>query len=210
MSKKKGKEISVADVADFLKVTERTVINLIRSKQLKAAKVGKRWFVDELSVRNLSAGAELDVKVSERELEPVVLELSEKRRPRSGLQGLSCYKIACEIFSAPSWKRVSEDALSETFPLISGVLLASQVAILQMRIIEALGAGYHLFGNAKVAHYGHARAATGSLLALLSAHPKTATLLESECNALEAKLLPALVALQRTAEQRTHSRRAPP
>lgn len=54
MSRKNGKEISVAEAAECLKVTERTVINFIRSKKLKATKLGKRWFADDVSIQNLS------------------------------------------------------------------------------------------------------------------------------------------------------------
>jgi hypothetical protein len=52
-----------------------------------------------------------------------------------------------------------------------------------------------------VIQYGKARAAAGSLLALISAQESIRVTLDAERVALVDKLIPALVALQRTAEK---------
>ena len=68
--------------------------------------------------------------------------------------------------------------------------------------MESLGAGYHSFGAGKVMQYGKARSAAGSLLALISAEESIRVKLAAERDSISEKLLPALVALQRTAEKR--------
>ena len=43
-------EISATVAAQILGVSERTVLNFIRQKQIRAVKVGKSWFVQKDSV----------------------------------------------------------------------------------------------------------------------------------------------------------------
>jgi hypothetical protein len=80
--------------------------------------------------------------------------------------------------------------------------LLERLVQLQCQALESLGAGYHSFHVAKVQHYGKARAAAGSLLALLYAQENRLCDLKDERGALEFKLMPALVALQRSVEKR--------
>jgi hypothetical protein len=81
-------------------------------------------------------------------------------------------------------------------------VLKQRLASLQLLVLECLGAGYHSFGAGKVMHYGKARSAAGSLLALISAEESICVKLAAERDAISKKLIPALVALQRTAEKR--------
>ena len=123
-------------------------------------------------------------------------------RPRLGVRGLNCYRMAAEIFAKESW-RAGDSSDSFSFGgAISKELFIDRIGVLQLQILETLGAGYHSFGNAKVTQYGKARAAAGSLLALISANGTIGAALEAERAAVEEKLLPALIALQRTAEKR--------
>jgi excisionase family DNA binding protein len=50
------REITVSEAAAALRVSERTVLNFIKEKRIKAVKVGKKWFVDAQSVRDLAYG----------------------------------------------------------------------------------------------------------------------------------------------------------
>lgn len=229
--KNHGVEVSVTDAAQILQVTERTVLNFIREKRIIAVKVGKSWFVDHASILTLKAGRSpadsaegvtnssrvepnraeyFSEKMVVSEKLPSVSEksraVSEKQsaggRSRLGIRGLNCYRLAVDIFARESW--CAGDS-SDAFSLggaISKELLINRIGVLQLQILETLGAGYHSFGNAKVTQYGKARAAAGSLLALISASGTIGGALEAERAAVEEKLLPALIALQRTAEKR--------
>lgn len=249
-------EISVAEAALLLDVTERTVLNLIKSKKVRAVKVGKRWFVDRASLVafgkvmepewGLSENAEIEPHFPERQLKVPEnsetaenkVHVSEKVRPvsafserhrgrqeREGVRGLcalNCYKMAVEIFARPAWRGLGSAATlanpessagpsSETssFEECAGgpfvQMLWNRMVILQFEILECLGAGYHVYGSAKIAQYGRARAAAGSLLALAACSPGIAQGLVAERLLVEDKLLPALIALQRTAEKRRES-----
>jgi excisionase family DNA binding protein len=43
--------LSVKDVAEWLKISERTVFNLIDRKEISGAKVGNRWRFDPEEIR---------------------------------------------------------------------------------------------------------------------------------------------------------------
>ena len=199
-------------------------LNFIREKRIIAVKVGKSWFVDHASILAFNAGRSpadsAEGGATSSRVEPnrgeyfsekmVVSEkpraVSETRpeggRPRLGVRGLNCYRMAAEIFAKESW-RAGDSSDSFSFGgAISKELFIDRIGVLQLQILETLGAGYHSFGNAKVTQYGKARAAAGSLLALISANGTIGAALEAERAAVEEKLLPALIALQRTAEKR--------
>ena len=119
-------------------------------------------------------------------------ESTKKPKPHGGVSGLNCYKLAVEIFRDPILGLGAEATFFEH-------TLHARIAQLQIKVLEHLGAGYHTFGSVKAAEYAKARAAAGSLLALLSSG--FAGLLVQRCAALEQKLLPCLIALQRSAEK---------
>jgi excisionase family DNA binding protein len=226
--KAQNEELSVAAAAQVLQVTERTILNFIRGKQIRAVKVGKSWFVDKASVLALKAGrsqvsssnagpesqehvepvSEKTWKLSETKFDSVPSGLEKPRggsTPRPGVRGLNCYRMAVDIFAAKGWGVVGGSGPSPQSGIISQDVFSSRIGLLQLQILEALGAGYHTFGAAKVTHYGVARSAAGSLLALISASGTFGVALEVERIAVEEKLLPALIALQRTAEKRGRS-----
>lgn len=201
-------EVSVAEAAQLLQVTERSILNFIRGHQIRATKVGKSWFLDKASVLAFQAErstshvgvSENNVPVSETP-SAVSEKLKGNRRPRLGLRGLNCYHLAVEIFTREAWGAVASDSFHlNSIP--SKDIFVSRLLTLQLQILEALGAGYHTFGGTKTSHYGSARAAAGSLLALVSANKSLSGALENERELIEQKLLPALIALQRTAEKR--------
>jgi excisionase family DNA binding protein len=66
--KKKGKEISVKKAAKSLKLSERTVLNFIKQKNLEAIKVGRDWFIDYASF--VSFALIYDIPISERDRGP--------------------------------------------------------------------------------------------------------------------------------------------
>lgn len=133
---------------------------------------------------------------------PVSETRPEGGRPRLGVRGLNCYRMAVDIFAMESWRAGDSSDAFSFGGAISKELLINRIGVLQLQILETLGAGYHSFGSAKVTQYGKARAAAGSLLALISANGTIGAALEAERAAVEEKLLPALIALQRTAEKR--------
>ncbi len=185
------------------------MLNFIREKHIIAVKVGKSWFVDHASILAFNAGrspadtAEGGTTLSRVEPNRAVSETRpEGGRPRLGVRGLNCYRMAAEIFAKESW-RAGDSSDSFSFGgAISKELFIDRIGVLQLQILETRGAGYHSFGCAKVTQYGKARAAAGSLLALISANGAIGAALEAERAAVEEKLLPALIALQCTAEKR--------
>ena len=42
---------TTAEVAEILKVTQRTVYNYLKAKKLKAAKVGRDWLITESNLK---------------------------------------------------------------------------------------------------------------------------------------------------------------
>lgn len=212
----------MAEAAQLLQVTERSILNFIRGHQIRATKVGKSWFLDKASVLAFQAErltshvgvSEKSVTVSEKRalvsennvpVSETTSAVSEKlkgnRRPRLGLSGLNCYHLAVEIFTREAWGAVASDSFHlNSIP--SKDIFVSRLLTLQLQILEALGAGFHTFGGTKTSHYGSARAAAGRLLALVSANKSLRGALENERELNEEKLLPALIALQRTAEKR--------
>jgi excisionase family DNA binding protein len=216
-------EISATAAAQILGVSERSVLNFIRQKQLRAVKVGKSWFVEKASVEDLqiqrSNYMTLEPQTHESQTKEPLLAVkpisSEPQKPRAkgyespqesglsrgGVQGLNVYRLAVEIFSKEGWGSM---ASSEAFwgGIISMDVFKQRLASLQLLVLESLGAGYHSFGAGKVMQYGKARSAAGSLLALISAEESIRVKLAAERDAISEKLLPALVALQRTAEKR--------
>jgi len=207
-------EVSVAEAAQLLQVTERSILNFIRGHQIRATKVGKSWFLDKASVLAFQAErstshvgvSEKSVTVSENNVpvsettSAVSEKLKGNRRPRLGLRGLNCYHLAVEIFTREAWGAVASDSFHlNSIP--SKDIFVSRLLTLQLKILEALDAGYHTFGGTKTSHYSSARAAAGGLLALVSANKSLSGALENERELIEEKLLPALIALQRTAEK---------
>ncbi|MEI8028073.1 MAG: helix-turn-helix domain-containing protein [Pseudomonadota bacterium] len=217
-------EISATVAAQILGVSERTVLNFIRQKQIRAVKVGKSWFVQKDSVEAFKIQRSSSMIMGPQttgieqiepllEVKPISSEPQKTRakgfespqdsgRSRGGVQGLNVYRLAVEIFSKEGWGSMSS---SESFfmgGMIPMDVWKQRATSLQLLVLESLGAGYHSFGVGKVMQYGKARSAAGSLLALISAEESIRVKLAVEGNAISEKLLPALVALQRTAEKR--------
>jgi excisionase family DNA binding protein len=69
--KKKGKEISVKKAAQFLKLSERTVINFIKQKKIEAIKVGRDWFVDYASFVSFAQKYDMRIFETREELSEV-------------------------------------------------------------------------------------------------------------------------------------------
>lgn len=219
-------EISVAEAAKLLNTSDRTVINFIKTKKIVAVKVRKSWFVDRKSVELIAKKAVSDLNYSASKQPSTGLEnhkglqadVSEIPKPNfvvkdpkhAGLVNLSCYRLAIDIFRSATWLNIDSEATAAPLGLISGALLFNRLAELQINIIESLGAGYHSFNESKVKEYGRARAAAGSLVSIITASEKLSQVLSAERKALEEKLLPAIIALQRTSERRNQSKRACP
>ena len=147
-NKSRAVEISVANAAQILKVSERTVLNFIKTKQIRAIKVGKSWFVDESSVNayvKKTSVSENSEPVSEKRSS--FSESIKSPKNHAGVGTLNCYKLAVEIFREPRLGLAAEATSFEH-------TLHARVAQLQIKVLEHLGSGYHTFGSVKVAEYG--------------------------------------------------------
>jgi len=165
-------EISATVAAQILGVSERTVLNFIRQKQLRAIKVGKSWFVEKASVEDLRIQRsnymtsepqtqESQPKESFLEGKPISSEpqktrakgyepLQESGRSRGGVQGLNVYRLAVEIFSKQGWGSISSSEVFFMGGMIPMDVWKQRAAYLQFMVLESLGAGYHSFSVGKV------------------------------------------------------------
>jgi excisionase family DNA binding protein len=168
----KGAEISPEEAAVLLGVHPRTVRNLISRKKVVAAKVNGKWYIDKASVLNLAPG-EADAALP-------------KIPPKShiGPRILAPYRLCLHAFEQFDWQFEAPAHVQARIPL------------LQLAVLENLGAGFYAYGDEKKRHYRAARAALGGLLGII--HPyrdknagvsKAIEFLEEECVSATASLI---------------------
>jgi excisionase family DNA binding protein len=204
-----SQEIGVDEASILLGVSERTMLNYIKLKQIKAVKVGKRWFIDRISCEKFGKGktkvvilTEKNTKEKENEIpqtSPSAKETTEhsptsysslgNKQERKTIKSLACYRLALTAFKMPMWQ------ISNSNPY------STQLTQFRYKILEHLGAGYCSFGAAKRHHYDQSRGVIGSVLAIIYSDEKLATLFEKDLSFLENELLLAFTSLIRKIEK---------
>lgn len=194
-------ELGVGEAAATLNVSERTVINFIRTRRIQALKVGKRWFMDRASLEAFRSryrfGSEAAGPPQDDVAAPAATVVAPRReragqdRPDVGLHRLACYRLAIQAFSMPNFGALKpEDQLSQ----------------LKASVLEALGAGYYSYGHSKLDLYVTARAHLGAILGLLECSPEVTAAWSAEVSFLQRELLPAMGALIRRIAMRRPDR----
>ena len=166
MAKAAQKEITAEEAAKLLKISPRTVRNMIAKKNLKGRKVGGRWFVEKSSIFAM-----------EHQAEPAK---PRKTASAKGLRQLAAYRLFEHVCQNFTWEHPNSRVAA---------LLEEQ----RLKVISELGAGYYSYGKYKNQCYIEARYSLGAMLAVLEAFPddgltKAREFIELEC-------LPALGSL---------------
>ena len=189
-------ECSVEQAADCLQVSDRSILNYIRAKKVKALKVGKQWFVDVASLDAFALNYGFAIQPEEsppvvtpakpdpRLPPPPVVPGTSNARTRNPC-ALACFRLCLDAFKMPLWR----DACNAEDELVV------RIRALRLVAIESLGAGYYTFGRAKCASYNVARNAVGSMVALLYSEPRLTERFATEVLFLQQKVLPAFAAL---------------
>jgi excisionase family DNA binding protein len=201
-------EVSVDTAAKSLGVSERMVLNYIKARQIKALRVGKRWFVDLASLEAFRQASGL----TEREPQAIsetseISEISETlpklpeatgsehpprpRRASSGknLDGLACYRLCLEAFRMPMWGEADK------------LRYGHRLRDLQGAILEQLGSGFYSYGAEKRAYYDRSRGLIGAALALVYSDPDARLRWASDVAFLEGDVLPAFASLIKKIER---------
>lgn len=198
---KKSTQITVLMAGEILGLSERSVLNYIKTKEIEAVKVGKQWHVSKASVEAFqqrhgfigSAVLNAEETISEDPQESPKQQGQRANYNRS-LSCFRCFQLCRQAFQMPKWNLAD----------LSDEVLKERLRTNRSRAIEHLGSGFYSFhSSAKSQHYEYSRSAVGGILALLRAGPND--LVESwgnEISFLEQELLPAYAALIKKIERR--------
>lgn len=186
-------QISVTDAAVALGVSERSVINYIRTREIDAVKVGKKWHVNRASLDAFQQRYGFQ-PVAEDSHQPVTPPIPAIATKSLSLPGLRCFQLCKIAFEMPKWNplEVEDNPLKER-------LLA-----LRHKALESLGSGYHSFHPLrKSQYYEGSRSAVGAILAQLqSGNEAFVASWSAEIAFLEHQLLPAYSSLIKKIERR--------
>jgi len=195
-------EMSVDQVSAILGVSERTILNYIKAQQIKATKVGKRWFVDRKSFEDFQKNKGNTFIPINNIMKPDRTETTQatpeetiskytsgkgKGKDNKNVKSLACYRLALNAFKMPMWQ--------EDNPY------SKYLVEFRTQILGSLGAGYYAFGSVKRYHYDQARSTIGSALALMYSDDAVATLYEKDLSFLENDVLLAFTYLLKKLEQ---------
>ncbi|MCX6106553.1 MAG: helix-turn-helix domain-containing protein [Proteobacteria bacterium] len=214
-------EITVDQAATLLGTSERMVLNYIKARQIKAAKVGKRWFVDRASIEQFrntggrgvrafplgsesvgatsGAGSPNKTAALPRERSDDNSEVlsegeqSTRQHRRKG-SGKTVKDLACYRLALVAFER-------PLWQRAEGNPHAERLASLRLQILEHLGAGYYSFGPGKHHHYNCARSLVGSALALIYSDDQVMVRFPDDVAYLEQELLVAFASLLRKIER---------
>lgn len=187
-------QISVLGAAEKLGVSERSVLNYIKMKEIEAIKVGKQWFV---SVPSLDAFAQRygHKPIPLEEIFPVP---SNETTPSPSTTGkkelcvlrLRCFELMTQAFAMPGWMAIED------------ITLQKRVIDLRLQAIELVSAGYYTFSfEMKRSYYNQSRARVGSILGLIYSQNSLQTKLKSEIDFLEQIVLTAFASLIKKLER---------
>jgi|GEM_PF-6444613 len=155
------KELSIEDVAARLGVSERSIVNYLRTRRIEGIKVGKKWFINAASVDAFIIRYGFSAEAPQSPLPETLSKPS--RQEYSTLPQLHLFQLCREVFASCDW----EQGLSSH--------AQDRIRNLKNRVLEEIGAGFHSFGvQRKSHHYNTARAQIGAMLAILHSQEKSA------------------------------------
>lgn len=162
------KSLTVEEAAELLGVGVRTIINYLHSKRLAGNKVGKKWFINLDSFKELQGVQPEELEFPSTNSKP--LEISTKDGP---------WKIKLSAF-----KRILEcsKVLSEEKVLDSQIL--EKLSLNLEYSLEMMINGYFSFGQSKVIYYEKSKEGLSRGLAILyvelnELHPVSQAYLEA-------------------------------
>ncbi len=188
MSKRKNPELTVKEIAQSLGISTRSVLNYIKTKELKAIKVGKSWYIKRPSFDAFVKRYDFTIIRSPQTMGHISSEKN-IRTPSYPLEKLRLYQICLEAFKMSNWQKLKKDSLS------------SRLAELRLDTLQYLGAGFYAY-NAKEKRYlyAYARQKVGAIVALLYSTEQLKRQWQEELEFIETELLSALSALIRKME----------
>ena len=192
-------QITVGETSAILGLSERSVLNHIKSKEIEAIKVGKKWFVSQASAeaflqRHRFYGKGLAVKPKDIKDGKREDDYELRRSDNQTLASLRCYKLCRKAFQMPKWNPLQ----------IDDTTLSERLLVLKLKAIESLGCGFYAFrSGTKSQWYETSRSAVGGIVALLhSGDDVFSDQWQEELEFLEQELLPAYSSLIRKIEKR--------
>jgi len=193
-------ELTVDQIADYLQVTPRTVLNYIQAKEMEAVKVGRHWFVKLASFHGFLQRHRFSVDASQahqlsleefnankKEHEIELTSTSVKKN--LSLQQLRVFEKATKHLLSLNWPKDQMPEFQKRFLRLKG------------ETIEFLGRGFYCYQiQRKRCLYDRSREKLGSLLALiyffLSEHP-----IKKQAEHMEQELMPLFSSLLRKMER---------
>jgi len=199
------------------------VLNYIKARQIKASKVGKRWFVDRESLeqfnqtggrglRAFPSSVDADFSITAADSEDAA---TTPARPTDRSSGESRARPDSEQSTRPRRRKGSSKTVKDLAcyrlalaafqrPLWQSAdanPFAERLNVVRLQILEHLGAGYYSFGPGKHHHYNSARGLIGSALALIYSDELAMGRFADDVAYLEQELLGAFAALLRKIER---------
>lgn len=195
-------EITVQDASDFLGVTQRTVINYIRAKEIEAVKVGKSWFIKKPSLDAFSQRYGIRVAPQQEQKETQAPADPPAKKPAEKTEGAASASHSVtnlRLFS------IAADVLKTLTPeaLPGESSFREKVDQLRLQALENLGAGYYSFDPmSKASLYRRSRERVGGILALLYFASNDKQGEQPLIAKIESELMPAYSALIRRMEKK--------
>lgn len=193
MKKRSNIELTVKEAANSIDVSTRSILNYIKSKEIEAVKVGKRWFIKEPSLRSFAKryGLKQDLTRSMADDKENV----ENRLPKNKhiIASLRLYTISQKAFSLGQWININDKSKL--------TILETRLITLKLESVELIGAGYLSFNTLEKRDlYSRSRQKIGALLALLYSDENMQKKWSEEIRFIEEELLSAYSALIRKME----------
>jgi hypothetical protein len=180
-------EVTVDFAAKYLCTTERTIINYLKSRQLKGNKVGKKWFILSESLQVMRPQG---YSLQQATLPPIENPKNINQENRSSKSGNQWEFVKANKRSPLNLNAFGHllgaleilENNSEDFSVEKKTFFASSI----LEIGDDLGAGYYSYGTIKRQLYGRARMRSGRLVSrsLLQKSPVGFTL--ALCQSVEA------------------------
>jgi len=198
----KNPEISVQEAAEKLGVTERSILNYIRQKEIEALKVGKTWYI---KVPSLDAFISRYGFAKVEKVETVESSSSNNSSP----------KMIPSLSDTNRTKKSQSLSTLRLFEILKGMLLPLELEgktstsyvrdhfnNLKLEAIEFLGAGFYAYEfQHKKSYYNLSRQKISGILSLLhSFEPEN-----NNIKKIEEDLLPAFSSLIKKIENKNTS-----
>jgi excisionase family DNA binding protein len=179
--KNHGTEIGVEEAANILSVSNRSIINYINAKKIKAVKVGKKYFVYKPSLEAFAKDSGFKLK------------RNTKPKYEGSIHKLVSYRLMIEYLQMPLNLYIKKNSLKD-FEIL-------KINELNYSALEALGSGFYSYSREKLYHYQRARSFIGGILAILNSSTHFTKTWKNEMNFLENELIPAITSIIKLQER---------